>query len=166
VTTEELRTLFEYDSWANERICNACEALTPEQFVGDVKSSFSSVRDTLGHIMGAQWIWLERFRERNPAGLPPVDKYQDLTSLRGAWAPIRIDLLEYINGLSESDVEHPFEYRSFRGDLFRDSPGPVLQHLANHGTYHRGQVTMMLRQLGAKPVGTDMIAFHRIHTGQ
>jgi uncharacterized damage-inducible protein DinB len=166
VTTEELRTLFEYDSWANERTCNACEALTPEEFLRDMKSSFPSVRDTLGHLMGAQFIWLERFRDRSPSGLPPVDKYQDLTSLRGAWAVIRLDLLEYIHGLSESDVEHPFEYRNFRGDLFRDSPGPVLQHLANHGSYHRGQVTTLLRQLGAKPVGTDLIAFHRIRTGQ
>ena len=37
----------------------------------------------------------------------------------------------------------------------------ALQHLANHGTYHRGQVATLLRQLGVKPVSTDLIAFYR-----
>jgi uncharacterized damage-inducible protein DinB len=36
-----------------------------------------------------------------------------------------------------------------------------LQHVANHSTYHRGQITTMLRQLGAKPAGTDLIGFYR-----
>lgn len=166
MTPEELRTLFEYDTWANERTCNACGVLTPEEFTRDLKSSFPSVRDTLVHIMGAQWIWLERFRDRTPSGLPSPDLYSDLPSVTARWAEIRRDLLAYIAELSESDVEHPFEYRNFRGDLFRDSPGPVLQHLANHGTYHRGQITTLLRQLGVKPAGTDLIAFHRIRTGQ
>ncbi len=42
----------------------------------------------------------------------------------------------------------------------------TLQHLANHGTYHRGQVTTLLRQLGAKPVGTDLIGFYRERAAQ
>jgi uncharacterized damage-inducible protein DinB len=36
----------------------------------------------------------------------------------------------------------------------------------NHGTYHRGQITTLLRQLGATPVATDMIAFYREQSGQ
>jgi uncharacterized damage-inducible protein DinB len=38
----------------------------------------------------------------------------------------------------------------------------TFQHLVNHGTYHRGQVVTMLRQLGAgTPPSTDLIAFYR-----
>lgn len=166
MTPEELRTLFEYDTWANERICNGCAVLTPEQFTRDLKSSFPSVRDTLAHIMGAQWVWLERIRGRTPAGLPPAGAYPDLASLRARWSEIREDLGAYVNGFSESDLAQPFEYRNFRGDPFKDSPGPIIQHLVNHGTYHRGQVAAMLRQLDVKPPNTDLIAFHRIRTGQ
>jgi uncharacterized damage-inducible protein DinB len=36
-----------------------------------------------------------------------------------------------------------------------------MQHLVNHGTYHRGQVTTMLRQLGAQAVLTDLMHFYR-----
>jgi uncharacterized damage-inducible protein DinB len=37
--------------------------------------------------------------------------------------------------------------------------GLLLQHLANHSTYHRGQVALMMRQLGAEPLPTDFHVF-------
>jgi uncharacterized damage-inducible protein DinB len=38
----------------------------------------------------------------------------------------------------------------------------MVQHVVNHGSYHRGQVTTMLRQLGSKPPKSlDMIAYYR-----
>jgi uncharacterized damage-inducible protein DinB len=38
----------------------------------------------------------------------------------------------------------------------------MLQHVVNHSTYHRGQVTTMIRQLGAAPPqAMDLIAFYR-----
>jgi uncharacterized damage-inducible protein DinB len=36
-----------------------------------------------------------------------------------------------------------------------------MQHVVNHGTYHRGQITTMLRQLGAQPILTDLMHFYR-----
>lgn len=41
----------------------------------------------------------------------------------------------------------------------------TLQHLVNHGTYHRGQVVTMLRQLGAAAPTTDLIAFYSERQG-
>jgi uncharacterized damage-inducible protein DinB len=37
----------------------------------------------------------------------------------------------------------------------------MFQHLVNHGTYHRGQIATMLRQLGNKAQSTDLILFYR-----
>ena len=38
----------------------------------------------------------------------------------------------------------------------------MIQHLVNHGSYHRGQLTMMLRLLGAAPPeSTDLIRYYR-----
>ena len=85
MTPEETRLLFAYDAWANARTLDACAALTPEQFTRELGSSFSSVRDTLAHILGAQWIWNERFYGRPTAALPTPDKYPDLASLCGGW---------------------------------------------------------------------------------
>jgi uncharacterized damage-inducible protein DinB len=166
ITPEHVRTLFAYDAWANRRMLDACAALAPEQFTRDLGSSFHSVRDTLAHIMGAEWLWLERFQGRTPGGLPSADQFADLASLRACWTQFEAELLSYVNGLSAADLERSFDYKDLKGNLHSNVLWQTLQHLANHGTYHRGQVTTLLKQLGAKPVGTDLIGFYRERAAQ
>jgi uncharacterized damage-inducible protein DinB len=166
MTPEEIRLLYDYDGWANRRILDACAALAPEQFTRDMGSSFRSVRDTLAHILGAQWVWLERFQGRSPGALPKADQFPDLTVLRVRWDEVQRDLLAYVGGLSAGELDGTFEYRTSRGDVFRNVLWQTLQHLVNHGSYHRGQVTTMLRQLGAAPVSTDLIGFYRERAAQ
>jgi uncharacterized damage-inducible protein DinB len=166
MTPEEIRTLFDYDAWANARTLNACAALAPEQFTRNLGSSFGSVRDTLVHIFGAQWIWLERLHGGSPAGLPKPDAFPDIAAVRARWAEIEPNLLGYVRGLPAAKLDSVFEYRNLKGTLFSDRIWQILQHLANHGTYHRGQVTTLLRQLGAAPASTDMIAFYRERAAQ
>jgi uncharacterized damage-inducible protein DinB len=166
ITPEDLRTLYAYDAWANRRMLEACAALSPEQFTRDLGSSFPSVRDTMAHIFGAQWIWLERFQGRSHTALPNGNEFADLASLRARWTQFESELLSYVNGLSAADLERSFDYRDIKANAHRNLLWQTLQHLANHGTYHRGQVTTMFRQLGAKPVGTDMIGFYRERAAQ
>ena len=166
ITPEHVRTLYAYDAWANRRMLDACAALVPEQFTRDLGSSFRSVRDTMAHIMGAEWLWFERFQGRTPGGLPSADQFADLASLRARWTQFEAELLSYVNGLSAADLERSFDYKDLKGNPHSNMLWQTLQHLANHGTYHRGQVTTLLRQLGAKPVGTDLIGFYRERAAQ
>jgi uncharacterized damage-inducible protein DinB len=161
MTPEEMCTLYDYEAWANRRMLSACAALTPGQFTRHLGSSFGSVRDTLVHVLGAQTVWLERLSGGSPGGLPKPDEFPDLAAVRARWVEIEPKLLGYVRGLSAADLERVLEYRNLKGNLFHDQIGKVLQHLVNHGTYHRGQVTTLLRQLGAAPISTDMIGFYR-----
>jgi uncharacterized damage-inducible protein DinB len=161
MSPEIARQLFAYDAWANRRTLGACAALTPEQFTRDLGSSFHSVRDTLAHILGAQWVWLERFYGRVPAGLPPPGDFPDIAALTVRADEVQRGLGDYVNQLSSEDLAASFEHRDLKGNAHRGLRWQALQHLANHGTYHRGQITTLLRQLGAKPVSTDLIAFYR-----
>jgi uncharacterized damage-inducible protein DinB len=156
-----MRTLYEYDAWANGRTLSACAPLTQEQFTRNLGNSFSSVRDTLVHIVGAQMIWLDRLHGASPAGLPKPDTYPDFVAVRAQWAQTEPTMLVYVSGLSAADLERILEFRNAKGNVFRDQIGNILQHLVNHGSYHRGQITTLLRQLGATPVSTDMIGFYR-----
>jgi uncharacterized damage-inducible protein DinB len=98
--------------------------------------------------------------------LPKADAYPDLASLGLRWAEVELDLLAFVNKLSPQDLDGSFEYRDTKGNSHRNLFRETLQHLVNHGTYHRGQVTTLLRQLGAKPIGTDLIAFYRERASQ
>ena len=153
--------LYDYNAWANRRTLEACAALTPEQFLHDMKSSFASVRDTLAHIYGAEFIWLERWNSRVPSGLPNPADFPTFESIRSKLTEMDRDLIEFVSGLAPETLLRDLHYKLMNGTAQSGRLGPMLQHLANHGTYHRGQVTTMLRQLGLKAASTDLIYYHR-----
>jgi uncharacterized damage-inducible protein DinB len=157
----DFRTLYDYNSWANRRVLEACAPLSGEQFTRQNGSSFPSVRDTLAHICGAEWIWLERWNSRVPAGIPAAADYPDFETLKRRWTEVESDLLGYIASLGPADLNRVVQFKTLAGTSFSQELGHCLQHLANHSTYHRGQVTTMLRQLGAKPISTDLLLFYR-----
>ncbi len=163
MTPDEVRTLYTYNSWASGRVLRACAPLSAEQFTQNVVSSFPSVRDTLAHIMLAEWLWLERWQGRSPGF--PSEQFADLASLRARWQRIDSDLNAHVRGLSAADLDRVVEYKNTKGNAFSNPMWQMLQHVVNHGTYHRGQITTMLRQVGATPVTTDLIAFYREQVG-
>ena len=161
MSPEEMLALYEYNAWANDRSMQGASTLTNEQFVKPLGSSFGSVRDTLAHIYGAEWVWLERFKGVSPAGLPDVTQFGDVASLRAAWEPLENRLLDFASGLSQADLHLTMEYKTLKFGTYKNPLWQSMQHVVNHGTYHRGQVTTLLRQLGAQPVLTDLMHYYR-----
>ena len=161
MTPEDVRQLFDYNAWANQRSLEAAAQLSDEQFAKPLGSSFSSVRDTLVHICGAEWIWLERFHGRSPSAIPDHAEVQTVAALREHWQPQSERLLSFVNGVTQNDLDADFEYKTLNFGVYKNPLWQSLQHLANHGTYHRGQITTLLRQLGAKPILTDLMHFYR-----
>jgi uncharacterized damage-inducible protein DinB len=161
MSPEDMRQLYDYNAWANRRAMEAAAALTPEQFTKPLGSSFSSVRDTLAHLYGAEWIWLERFQGRSPASLPDARQFANLASLCERWLEQEARLLGFVRGLTQADLDRVMEYKTLKFGVYRNPMWQSMQHLVNHGTYHRGQVTALLRQLGAQPILTDLMHFYR-----
>jgi uncharacterized damage-inducible protein DinB len=124
-------------------------------------SSFGSVRDTLAHICGAEWIWLERFQGRSPASLPDLKECEDIASLQAKWEEQEARLLGFVAKLTQEDLNRVMEYKTLRFGVYKNPLWQSMQHVVNHGTYHRGQVTTMLRQHGAAPILTDLMHFYR-----
>lgn len=161
MTPEDVRQLFDYNLWANNRALEAAAQLADEQFVKPLGSSFSSVRDTLAHICGGEIVWFERFHGTSPSTFPDTSDLQTLAALREFWKPYAEKLFRFANSVSQADLDRVFEYKTFNFGVYKNPLWQSMQHLANHGTYHRGQVATMLRQLGAKPILTDLMHFYR-----
>jgi uncharacterized damage-inducible protein DinB len=161
MTPEQVRTLFDYNAWANRRSVQAAGALTPEQFSKPLGSSFSSVRDTLTHICSGEWVWLERFQGRSPSAFPEAKPFATAAELAEHWRPQEAALLAFVGGVTQTDLDRVLEYKTFKFGTYRNPLWQSMQHVVNHGTYHRGQITTMLRQLGAQPILTDLMHFYR-----
>ena len=140
---------------------DAVEGLTPEQYTRDLGSSFRSVRDTVVHIYAAEWIWHQRWLGHSPTALPPADQFPDFAAIRGAWSEHEGLVRACVDRIGD-DVARIMPYTLLNGTSSSSLFWQLLQHVVNHASYHRGQVTTMLRQLGAAPgKSTDMILFHR-----
>jgi uncharacterized damage-inducible protein DinB len=158
----ELQTLVDYHYWARDRMLAAVEPLSAEQFLRDLGSSFSSVRDTLAHLHSAEWVWLLRCEGESPTQHLPHDRFADLDAVRVAWSDTESRLRGLVQNLDEDGANRVMAYRLINGQTGTTRIGALVQHLVNHGSYHRGQLSTMLRQLGARPSQPmDLVAFHR-----
>ncbi len=159
---QDVRTLVDYNYWATHRVLDAVAALTPEQFTHDLGSSFRSVRDTLSHVHGAEWIWLSRLHGESPTSGLPHDRFTDVPAVRAAWAGTEAGYRAWAASADADALDRVLDYRLLSGQATASRVGHILQHVVNHGTYHRGQLTTMLRQLdAAPPASLDLIAYHR-----
>jgi len=161
MTTDEIRALYDFNAWANARTVDSCGALSKEQVLQNNASSFPSVRDTLAHIYGAEWIWLERWHGRKPVVLPKADEFPDLAALRKQWDVTASQLLHFAHTRTQEQLEAPHQIFTLDGTAYTHPLWQMMQHLVNHGSYHRGQIATFLRQLGHKPQATDLIRYYR-----
>jgi uncharacterized damage-inducible protein DinB len=159
---QDLRTLLDYHYWARDRLLDALDPLTPEQFNRDLGSSFRSIRETVVHIYAAEWAWHSRWQGQSPTSLMTSDAFPDITAVRRAWTDHEQKMRAFLESLGEAGLTPVFEYKLLSGQSGSSPFWQMLQHVVNHASYHRGQVTTMLRQLGAPPAkAMDMIAYYR-----
>jgi uncharacterized damage-inducible protein DinB len=162
MTFNDLRTLLDYHYWARDRLMEALEPLSDEQYTRDLGSSFKSIHDTVVHLYAAEWAWYRRWQGDSPTALLPFDQFPDLAAVRRAWIEQESKTRAFLGALGDDGIGRVFEFKLLSGQAGASPFDQMLQHVVNHASYHRGQVTTMLRQVGAAPAKSmDLIAFYR-----
>jgi uncharacterized damage-inducible protein DinB len=155
-----VRELFRYNAWANSRTFDAAAELAPEQYLRDLGSSHPSLRDTLLHIVWAEWLWLQRWRGASPQEVFQASDFPTLGTLRERWSAVEAEQREFLEAVTPERLHSAVRYVNLRGEAWQYPLWRQMCHLVNHSTYHRGQAATLLRQLGARPRPTDFLAFH------
>jgi uncharacterized damage-inducible protein DinB len=156
---ESIRELYGYNRWANARSLEAAAAVSTEDFTREVGGSFASLRGTLAHMYGAEWIWLQRWKGISPRQLPFSLEFPDVASIRSRWQAVENERQVFLDALDPARLAEVLSYVNLQGQTFAYPLRRMLQHVVNHGTYHRGQITTLLRQLGAAPLATDLLLY-------
>jgi uncharacterized damage-inducible protein DinB len=162
MTPDDLGKLLDYHYWARDRMLDAVDRLSPDQFTRNMGNSFRSIRDTIAHTYSAEWIWYRRWQLESPTAMLAPDLFPDPASIRTAWLEQEGKVRAFVGPLDGGGMAQVIEYRSLAGQPAASVLWRMLQHMVNHATYHRGQVTTMLRQLEAvPPKSMDLITFYR-----
>jgi uncharacterized damage-inducible protein DinB len=161
MTLNEISTLLEYDNWATGRTLEAVSSVSTDKYLEDLKSSHGGIHTTLVHIYSADMVWFRRWTGSPAAAHIGRSEIPDLPSLKGRWESYQNDIASFLRTLDDSKLKEPLPYKDMKGNPHSEPLFQQMQHLVNHASYHRGQVVTMLRQIGATPVGTDLITFYR-----
>jgi uncharacterized damage-inducible protein DinB len=157
ISLSALNELFSHNYWAQDRQLKSCAALTAEQFIRPLGNSFPSLRDTLVHLLAVEWLWLERWRGRSPRILLAPEEFPTVASILERWESVRHEMMQYLATLSSETLDQAVTCTSTRGNTWTYSRWRMMVHFLEHQTYHRGQVTALLRQLGVQPPKVDFL---------
>lgn len=145
-----------YTAWATKRLLDfAATDVPPEQIAQEIANSHGGILKTFQHIYYADRVWLSRM-EGAPAAFADPEPGPSLAELNERWFPI---LKRFESWAAVQDPARVVDYKNLKGDAFSKSVQQIVLHVVNHGTYHRGQIAAMLRQLGHVPPYTDLIYY-------
>ena len=155
IPVDTIHKLFTYYYWARDEQLKSCEALSDEQWTRDIGNSFASVRDTFHHILIAEWAWNQRWRGGSLENVPNPKDVPTVAALRERWQPFEVETKKFLDDLREDRLNDTVTFMNMQGKQNTCALWETFYHLLNHQSYHRGQITTMLRQLGAEASSVD-----------
>jgi uncharacterized damage-inducible protein DinB len=160
-----VKELFRYNYWARDRQLEACGSLTDEQFLCSLSSSFPSIRDTLVHLIAAEQFWLACWHGQSPGSTLSPEEVPTLAAVSQRWRKVEFETREYLAALSNEALPRPVTYVDPSGRTWTHTLWRMMLHLLLHQSYHRGQVTTLLRQVGVEPPEVDFLTAHDMAFG-
>ena len=151
-----------YTAWVNKEVISWLRQLTDEQWEQEHQSSFPSIRQTVLHIVSAENVWIEFWRN-NPAPVFLSGVFKGgRDELLDLWEKTTVELISFLHEYAPEDYSAPVVLK-WNGETWQMAFWQTLVHFVNHATYHRGQLVTLLHQTGYTGLSsTDLAAFCRI----
>ena len=162
-TMKDLLTQFAaYNIWANQKLMDIILALPEEKQKQELPSSFKSLYATVLHMWDAESIWWQRLKLQERTIAPSENFNGSMRDVVSCLKQQSQQWLEWVSNANEPAIHHVFQYYNSKKEHFKSPVNQMLLHVFNHGTYHRGQLVNMLRQLGVEKIPpTDFIVWGR-----
>jgi len=159
---ELLKQMAAYNYWANQKILDIVLTLPEEKLNQDLPGSFKNLFSTVYHIWDAESIWWQRMKLQERINIPSQlynnnikDVVTGLVNQSNQWH-------EWVSNASDMAIDHVFQFYNSKKEHFKVPVSHTLIHVFNHSTYHRGQLIVLLRQLGiGKFPQTDFIIWSK-----
>ncbi len=154
---DRYRLWFEYEKDSHAKTLDSLKAVVEELQQAE---AFLKAVYLMGHIIAARRLWLFRFSvtkekaELFPREISLAELPAQISAMEAQWS-------DYLAKLEDTDLMRVFEYQSYEGPRFRNTIEEILTQLFGHSWYHRGQIALLLRSIGAEPAVTDYVFWAR-----
>lgn len=155
---DAIRTIYDYNAWANRRILDTAERLKLQQFIAP-NGGGESIREILVHTASAQWTWLGRWQGAPPRQRWSAGDFPYVATLRTRWGEVEEATETYIDGLEEADLRQVITYVNYQGETWSYPLWQALLHQVNHATQHRSEAALLLTRYGCSPGDLDLLIY-------
>lgn len=157
-----LRTLIDFNAWANEEMYQKVSELPPEEVKKERPTPLVSIYVSLHHLWNVDVMWMGHMtgatHDYKTLRDVKIEEFDDLWAARKAMDKT---LQDYVDGLSAEAMEEIVDYELLGGNTGSMSRVMCLTHLAMHGAYHRGWISDMFGQAGAQQPSIDIPVYER-----
>ena len=154
---DDFPSLYDFNDWANSRVKHALSDLTEEEYTRELGGGWPSVRATWVHVAGATWAWSERIAGRDCTRLHTPEQLATLADAN-ALVDEASERFRAILAVSTPESRDAlFAWKNLSGAEKTAPFWVILRHVVNHASYHRGQISSMVKRLGKKPIATDLV---------
>ncbi len=158
------KNMYNYHVWANKVLLERMRELPSNVLYDEVSSSYPTIAKTFSHIYVVDVMWLETLKgmdmqEALEVSMALVEETNSYSANKFIESneELAIQYQEWIN--SQSDLEKRINLNNPWTGPRETAYSEILFHVANHGTYHRGNITTMLRQLGYASTMNDVALY-------
>ena len=152
-----LADLLRYSKWASAKLLDFAAAVPDDAVTRAIPNSHGGILKTFQHVYYADRVWLARMEQVSVMPFEDPAPGPSLAELRESWWPL---LDRFAKFAATNDPAKSMPFRRLNGEEYTLPLFQVVQHVANHGTYHRGQIAAMLKQSGHTPPSTDLLFYY------
>lgn len=156
---EAIEKLYGYHIWAMDKIFLELETISEEEFTKDLVDGIS-LRDKICHIIAADTIWLDRIEKLETKFLDS-SFFPTISKTKEYFLSVKTRLEKLFHHLDETYISSKVNFKNKKGEEVAFKLFEVLFHIFNHGTYHRGQIAILIRKIKGKPPVTDIIEYFK-----
>ncbi|QQZ09907.1 DinB family protein [Heyndrickxia vini] len=148
--------MFYYNWQVRDEWFTWCEELSIDDLIKNRVGGMGSILKTLFHVIDCEQLWVNQMKGRqvvhydfaNMANLDSVKEFSQFTR------PIT---QKFIHSWSKEQDERILEITRKDGVVLTFAYGKIIRHLISHEIHHIGQLSIWSRELGLKPVNSDLI---------
>jgi uncharacterized damage-inducible protein DinB len=145
---EHILKYLQYNFWANKKVVEYLQSKAPEDLEVDIPGSFPSLKKTLLHIWDAEVLWYFRLKGVSLPDFPSKQFVGYQNELFGGLLEASENFIQLCKAQEDSFFQSKHTYLTLSYGETTQTAADMLHHCMNHSTFHRGQLIMMMRQLG------------------
>ncbi|WP_439021959.1 DinB family protein [Bacillus thuringiensis] len=158
------KNMYAYHLWANKVLLERIKELPSNVLYKESNSSYPNIAQTFSHIYVVDVMWLQVLKgigmqealEASMALLKKTNLYS-VDEFIKSFEELASQYEEWMN--SQKDLEQKINLNNPWSGARETAYSEILFHVVNHGTYHRGNITTMLRQQGHASTMNDLALY-------